>query len=52
MGTRDPRVDAYIRKSPDFARPILARLRDDVHACCPKVVETVKWNMPDRKSVV
>lgn len=46
MGTRDPRVDAYIRKSAEFARPILERLREDVHACCPEVVETIKWSMP------
>jgi uncharacterized protein YdeI (YjbR/CyaY-like superfamily) len=46
MGTRDPRVDAYIRKSAEFARPILARLRDDVHTSCPDVVETIKWGMP------
>jgi uncharacterized protein YdeI (YjbR/CyaY-like superfamily) len=46
MGTRDPRVDAYIRKSAEFARPILKRLREDVHACCPDIVETMKWNSP------
>ncbi|MCK6459920.1 MAG: YdeI/OmpD-associated family protein [Planctomycetes bacterium] len=46
MGTRDPRVDTYIRKSAAFARPILERLREDVHACCPDVVETIKWSMP------
>ncbi|HEX5139112.1 MAG TPA: YdeI/OmpD-associated family protein [Planctomycetota bacterium] len=46
MGTRDPRVDAYIRKVAPFARPILTRLRDDVHESCPEVVETLKWNSP------
>jgi uncharacterized protein YdeI (YjbR/CyaY-like superfamily) len=46
MGARDPRIDAYIRKSAAFARPILERLREDVHACCPDVAETVKWSMP------
>jgi uncharacterized protein YdeI (YjbR/CyaY-like superfamily) len=46
MGTRDRRVDAYIGKSAEFARPILARLREDVHASCPGVVETIKWGMP------
>lgn len=46
MGTRDPRVDAYIGKSAEFARPILTRLRDTVHAACPGVVETMKWSMP------
>jgi uncharacterized protein YdeI (YjbR/CyaY-like superfamily) len=46
MGTRDPRVDAYVGKSAAFARPILARLRGIVHECCPAVVETIKWNSP------
>jgi uncharacterized protein YdeI (YjbR/CyaY-like superfamily) len=46
MGTRDPRVDAYIRKSAAFARPILAHLREVVHDSCPDVTETVKWNSP------
>ena len=27
MGTRDPRVDAYIARSAEFARPILIHLR-------------------------
>lgn len=46
MGTRDPRVDAYIAKSADFAKPILTHLRDTVHAACPDVTETTKWSMP------
>jgi hypothetical protein len=46
MGTRDPRVDAYIAKSGDFAKPILAHLREVVHSACPDVVETMKWSSP------
>jgi hypothetical protein len=46
MGKRDPRVDAYIAKSAEFARPILVRLRELVHATCPDVEETIKWSMP------
>ncbi|MEO8622770.1 MAG: YdeI/OmpD-associated family protein [bacterium] len=46
MGTRDPRIDAYIGKQKDFAQPILAHIRDVVHAACPDVVETVKWSSP------
>ncbi len=46
MGTRDPRVDAYIARSPEFARPILTHLRDIVHTACPEVEETLKWNAP------
>lgn len=46
MGARDPRVDAYIARAAEFARPILSRLRDMVHAGCPGVEETMKWGMP------
>jgi hypothetical protein len=46
MGTRDPRVDAYIDQSPAFARPILARLREVVHGACPQVQEDIKWGAP------
>ncbi len=43
MGKKDPRVDAYIAKSADFAKPILNRLRKLVHAGCPDVEESLKW---------
>ena len=46
MGTRDPRVDAYIAKSSDFAKPILNHLRAVVHESCPDVQETIKWGAP------
>jgi uncharacterized protein YdeI (YjbR/CyaY-like superfamily) len=46
MGTRDPRVDAYIARSAEFARPILEHLRETVHAACPDVEETIKWGAP------
>ena len=46
MGKRDPRVDAYIEKSADFAQPILKHFRKLVHKACPEVVETIKWKMP------
>lgn len=46
MGKRDSRVDAYIAKSADFARPILEHLRELVHEACPKVEETIKWGSP------
>ena len=46
MATRDPRIDAYIAKSAEFARPILAHLREVVHAACPDVEETMKWSRP------
>jgi uncharacterized protein YdeI (YjbR/CyaY-like superfamily) len=46
MGSTDPRVDAYIAKSAPFARPILTHIRTAVHAGCPDVEETMKWNFP------
>lgn len=46
MVRKDSRVDAYITRSPDFARPILKRLREVVHTACPEVEETLKWSMP------
>lgn len=46
MGKRDARVDAYIDKSADFAKPILNHLRKLVHAACPDVEETMKWSFP------
>lgn len=46
MGTRDPRVDAYIARSADFAKPILTCIREVVHDACPQVEETMKWSMP------
>lgn len=46
MGTRDPRVDAYIAQAAEFARPILTWLRDVVHQYCPEVEESIKWGFP------
>ena len=42
----DPRVDAYLARSPAFAQPILAHLRQLVHATCPEAGETMKWGSP------
>jgi uncharacterized protein YdeI (YjbR/CyaY-like superfamily) len=46
MAIRDPRIDAYIAKAAEFAKPILSHLRDVVHAACPEVEETMKWSHP------
>lgn len=43
---KDPRIDAYIARAPENARPILTRLRAIVHQAVPGVVESVKWGMP------
>ena len=46
MPTRDPRVDAYIRKASEFARPILTKIRSAVHRGHRHVTETIKWGVP------
>ena len=43
---RDPRIDARIAEAAPFARPILAHLRELVHATLPGAEETIKWGMP------
>ncbi|WP_431212002.1 DUF1801 domain-containing protein [Puia sp. P3] len=44
--THDDRIDAYIAKSADFAKPILGRIRKLIHKACPDATETIKWGMP------
>ena len=43
---RDPRIDAYIAKAAPFARPILEKVRERVHAAAPEAEETMKWSAP------
>ncbi len=54
MPTVDPRIDAYIEKSADFAKPILTHIRKLVHKAFPNIQETMKWSMPhfDHKGTV
>jgi uncharacterized protein YdeI (YjbR/CyaY-like superfamily) len=44
--SRDPRIDAYIAEAAAFARPILESLREQVHAACTDVEESMKWSRP------
>lgn len=46
MGTKDKRIDAYIAKSAEFAKPVMEHLRKLIHKNCPDVTETIKWGMP------
>jgi uncharacterized protein YdeI (YjbR/CyaY-like superfamily) len=46
MNSTDPRIDAYIEKSAEFAKPILNHIRELVHSACPQVEETMKWGFP------
>jgi uncharacterized protein YdeI (YjbR/CyaY-like superfamily) len=43
---REARIDAYIAKAQPFARPILERIRERVHAIVPDVEEAMKWSHP------
>lgn len=44
--SREPRVDAYIANARPFARPILSKVRERVHAVIPEVEEAMKWSAP------
>jgi uncharacterized protein YdeI (YjbR/CyaY-like superfamily) len=44
--SREGRIDAYIAKAQPFARPILEKIRERVHAVIPDVEEAMKWSMP------
>ncbi len=44
MPIKDPRIDLYISKSAEFAKPILIHLRELIHTACPDVQETIKWS--------
>jgi uncharacterized protein YdeI (YjbR/CyaY-like superfamily) len=43
---RDPRIDAYIVGKGEFARPILEKVRERVHAAAPLAEEGIKWGAP------
>jgi hypothetical protein len=42
MPDRDPRVDDYIARLPDWQQAICQGLRELIHAADPEVVETIK----------
>jgi len=44
--SREPRIDAYIAKAQPFARPILEKVRERVHAIVPDIEEAMKWSTP------
>src|SRR5580698_4324760 len=43
---KDSRIDDYIARAADFAKPILTRIRKLVHVACPNAEETIKWSSP------
>lgn len=46
MPKKDPRIDAYIANSAEFAKPVLSHIREVVHKAWPEIEETIKWGMP------
>jgi len=46
MSAFNLKVDDYIAKSADFAKPILQYLRSVIHETCPEVEEAIKWGIP------
>lgn len=40
------KVDQYIARAPEFAGPILERIRKAFHEGCPEVQEVIKWGVP------
>ena len=44
--SHDARIDAYIAKAAPFAKPILEKARERVHAALPDAEEAIKWSMP------
>lgn len=47
MEKYSPKIDAYIEKSQDFAKPVLQYIRETVHEFCPDAEETMKWSFPN-----
>lgn len=54
MGIKDKRVNAYIAKQPEFAKPILIHLRELFHKAHSGIDEKIKWGVPsfDYKGIV
>lgn len=46
MEKHSSKIDLYIEKSQDFAKPILNYIREIVHEFCPDAEETLKWSFP------
>lgn len=42
----NPKIDAYIENSAEFAKPILKNIRFMVSQICPEAEETFKWSFP------
>ncbi len=46
MVSPSQQVNKYIAEAPEFARPILEKVRTAFHKGCPDVEEVIKWGVP------
>jgi len=46
MSNHNKKVDEYIFKMADFAKPILTHLRQIIFETCPDIEEDIKWGIP------
>ena len=46
MANASKQVDDYIANAPDYAQPILKKIRTAFHKGCPGVEEAIKWGIP------
>lgn len=46
MRNKSREIDAYIASAPQFAQPILHRIRTAFHRGCPALEERLKWGVP------
>lgn len=46
MAKKIKEVDAYIEQAPNYAKPILKKLRKAFHRGCPEIEESIKWGVP------
>lgn len=40
------KIDKYIKDAPEYAQPIMEKLRKVVHKGCPQAEEVIKWGCP------
>jgi uncharacterized protein YdeI (YjbR/CyaY-like superfamily) len=46
MGQKSPATDAYIASAPEYAPPILKKIRTLFHKTDPQIIESTKWSAP------
>ena len=46
MSDASRQIDEYIENAPEYARPILEKIRKAFHQGCPQVEEAIKWGVP------